>query len=59
MQFFKIAAYVQIARLYGLVYYAACAFCPYMHGLRSALVGVADQFAYTVLGRVGIERARV
>mgnify|MGYP003524461547 CR=1 FL=1 len=27
MQFFKIATYVQIARLYGSVYYAACAFC--------------------------------
>ena len=28
MQFFKIAAYVHIAKLYGLVHYAACAFCP-------------------------------
>ena len=27
MQFFRIAAYVQIARLYGLVHYAVCAFC--------------------------------
>ena len=39
MQFFKIAAYVQIARLYSLVHYAACAFLPYIHGLRLALVG--------------------
>ena len=39
MQFFKIAAYVQIARLYGLVYYAACAFCPYINCLQLALVG--------------------
>ena len=38
-----------------------CGLCilPYMHGLRSALVSVADQAAYAVLGRVGIERARV
>ena len=37
-----------------------CDLCilPYMHGLRSALVSVADQAAYAVLGRVGIERAR-
>ena len=28
MQFFKIAAYVQAAKLYSLVHYAACAFCP-------------------------------
>ena len=39
MQFFKIATYVQIARPYGLVHYAACAFLPYINGLRSALVG--------------------
>ncbi len=39
MKFFKIATYVQIAKLYGLVYYAACAFCPYINGLRLALVG--------------------
>ena len=38
MQFFKITAYVQIARLYGFVHYAACVFCPYINGLRSALV---------------------
>ena len=30
MQFFRIAAYVQIDRLYGLVYYADCAFCSYI-----------------------------
>ena len=38
-----------------------CDLCilPYMHGLRSALVSVADQAAYAVFGRVGIERARV
>ena len=28
MQFFKIAAYVQFAKLYGLVRYVDCAFCP-------------------------------
>ena len=28
IQFFKIAAYVQFAKLYGLVHYAACVFCP-------------------------------
>ena len=38
MQFFKIAPYVHIAQLYGLVHYAACAFCSYIHGLRLALV---------------------
>ena len=40
---------------------ALCGLCilPYMHGLRSALVSVADQAAYAVFGRVGIERARV
>lgn len=27
MQFFKIAVYVQVAQLYGLVHYAACTFC--------------------------------
>lgn len=27
MQFFKIAAYVQVARPYGLVHFATCAFC--------------------------------
>ena len=41
MQFFKIAAYVHIAKLYGFVHYAACAFLPYINGLRLALVGVA------------------
>ena len=38
MQFFKIAAYVQVAKLYSLVHYAACAFC-HIYGLRLALVG--------------------
>ena len=45
MQFFKIAAYVQIARPYSLVHYAACVFLPYINGLRSALVG-----EYSLLG---------
>ena len=37
-----------------------CGLCilPYMHGLRSALVGVADQVTYAVLACIGIERAR-
>ena len=39
MQFFKIAAYVQITQLYGLVHYAACAFLPYINSLWLALVG--------------------
>ena len=50
MQFFKIAAYVQVAKLYGLVHYATCAFCPYINGLRSALVGVVGQAVLCVLG---------
>ena len=55
MQFFKIAAYVQVARLYSLVHYAACAFCPYINGLRFVLVGVAVQAVYVVLVCMGIE----
>ena len=41
-------------QLYGLVHYAACAFLPYINGLRSALVGVAYQAVYAVLVCIGI-----
>ena len=58
MQFFKIAAYVQIARLYGLVHYVDCAFCPYINGLRSALVCVAGKDAYAFLACMGVESVR-
>ena len=58
MQFFKIAAYVQIVRLYGLVHYAACVFCSYINCLCFALVGVAGQDVYAVLVCVGVERVR-
>ena len=58
MQFFRIAAYVQIVQSYGLVHYAACAFCPYINGLRSALVGVAYQAVLYSLGLYGRLRER-
>ena len=60
MQFFKIATYVQIARLYGLVHYAACVFCPiYMAcGLR-LWAGIAYQAVYAVLACMGVECVRV
>ena len=35
------------------MHYAACAFCPYINGLRSALVGVAGQAVLCVLGLYG------
>ena len=41
-------------QLYGLVHYVACAFYPYMNGLRSALVGVAGQAVYMVLACMGV-----
>lgn len=53
MQFFKIATYVQIAQLYGLVHYAACVFCPYVNSLRLAIVGVAGQAVLCGLGLYG------
>ena len=59
MQFFKIAVYMQVANCMAWYIMRFVHFCPYINGLRSALVGVADQAAYAVLGRVGIERARV
>ena len=62
MQFFRIAAYVQIVQSYGLVHYAACAFLPYINGLRSALVGVAYQAVLCGLGlheRLEIESVSV
>ena len=37
----------------ALVHYAACAFCPYINGLRSALVGVAYQAVLYSLGLYG------
>ena len=55
MQFFKIAAYVHIAKLYGLVHYAVCAFCHiYMAcGLR-LWASIAYQAVYTFLVCMGI-----
>ena len=54
MQFFKIAAYVHIARPYGLVHYAACVFCTiYMAcGLR-LLVNIAYRAVLYSLGLHG------
>ena len=58
MQFFKIATYVHIAKLYGLVHYAACVFCPiykwlvacaYWCGWSSCLYGLG------LYGRLGRE----
>ena len=59
MQFFRIAAYVQIARPYGLVHYATCAFCPiYMAcGLR-LLVSIAYQAVLYSIGLYGRLRER-
>ena len=51
---FKIAAYVHIDQLYGLVHYAACAFCTYIHGLRLALVSECSSLGcLCVLGLYG------
>ena len=61
MQFFKIAAYVQVARLYGLVHYAACAFlliykwlavCACECGSLGCLCGIG------LCGRLGRESVR-
>ena len=54
MQFFKIAVYVQAANCMAWCIMRLVYFCPYINSLRSALVGVADQVAYAVFGRVGI-----
>ena len=53
MQFFRIAAYVQITRLYS--FGALCGFyiLPYINGLRSALVGVAYQAVLCGIGLYG------
>ena len=54
MQFLKIAAYVKIAKLYGLVHYTACVFLPYINSLRSALVsGCGSSGCLCVLGLYG------
>ena len=62
MQFFKIAAYVQVAKLYGLVHYAACAFCPiYTACVLRLLVQLIRLFIQTWLAWafcVGVQRAR-
>ena len=34
-------------------------FCPYINGLQSALVSMADQAAYAVLACMGVESVRV
>ena len=54
MQFFRIAAYVHIARSYGFVYYAACAFCPICMACVLALVGVSGQAVYAILSCMGV-----
>ena len=54
MQFFKIAAYVQIVRLYGLVHYATCVFLPYINGLRFAFVSESHWAVYAVLDCMGV-----
>ena len=59
MQFFKIAVYVQAADYMAWCIMRLVYFCPYINGLRSALVGVAGQAVYTFLACMGIERARV
>ena len=58
MQFFKIAAYVQIVRLYGLVRYVACVFCHIYMACGLALVGVAYQAVYAFLVCMGIQGVR-
>ena len=54
MQFFKIAAYVHIAQLYGLVHYAACVFCHiYMACGLLLWMSIAYQAVLCVLGLYG------
>ena len=50
---------MQVARPYGLVHYAARVFCPYIYGLRSAIVGVAHYAVYAFLACMGVECVRV
>ena len=60
MQFFKIAAYVQVTRPYGLVHYADCAFCSYINNLRSCAcwwVWLIRLF-YIILACMGVECVR-
>ena len=42
----------------ALWHYVACAFCPYINGLRSALVSVAHQVVYAFLACMGVECVR-
>ena len=53
MQFFKIAAYVQVAQSYGFV--ALCDLCilPYIHGLRSCSCLRGSLGCLCVLGLYG------
>ena len=62
MQFFKIAAYVQVANYMAWCIMRLVHFCPYINGLRLALVGVAYQAVLCGLGlheRLEIESVSV
>ena len=58
MQFFKIAAYVQVANCMAWRIMRLVHFLPYIHGLRLALVGVAGQAVYIALACMGIQGVR-
>ena len=59
MQFFKIATYVQIVWLYGLVHYVACAFCHIYKRLVVLRLWVwLIRLFYAVLVCMGIECVR-
>ena len=59
MQFFKIAAYVQIANCMAWCIMRLVHFCSYINCLRLALVGVAYQAFYMMLACMGVECVRV
>ena len=59
MQFFKIAAYVQVAKLYGLVRYVDCAFCHICMACGLHLwVSITYQAVYALLACMGVEGVR-
>ena len=53
MQFFKIAAYVQVANCMAWCIMRLVHFCPYINGLRSALVSIAYRAVLCGLGLYG------
>ena len=55
MHFLKIAAYVQVAKLYGLVHYVACVFCHIYMACGLRLVCVVGQAVYAFLACMGVE----